>query len=353
MEVLGTAQHVITDNVFESVVPYGGCAIRSSCGATQVVIANNLFVNFGSSAVEVSGIGDSTHLPSANTTVSGNIFDMTEVSPQSRARTCVHVLGAADTIISNNQMYVRGACDPKVTAICLSEPALNVLAHDNLIRNCGIGLAAVTGQSRVGQVIDPQTFVSGTGHVPMERRRSHRYRAYSLVWTSGGKLQGPVTVDEFDPETLRYKLRQPAQLKAGDRFEVFPPSSNWNIHHNTITGCQQPVLLEAWGSPTSVLRDNLIDRGAAVGVKQALRLQGCFQLLGNHISGFDEPGSSALALQPNRLGKPCRNQVRQNVFENCRQLMVESRSGLWQSYLVDNNVLIHCGSVPQGGGTKK
>jgi hypothetical protein len=37
MEDLGTAPHVIANNVFESVVPYGGSAIRSAWGATQVV----------------------------------------------------------------------------------------------------------------------------------------------------------------------------------------------------------------------------------------------------------------------------------------------------------------------------
>jgi hypothetical protein len=109
MEVLGSAQHVVSDNVFESVVPYGGCAIRSGWGATQVVIAHNLFVNFGSPAVEVSGKGDESHLPSANTTISGNIFDMTEIGPQSRPRTCVDVVGAADTIIAELHSRPRAA----------------------------------------------------------------------------------------------------------------------------------------------------------------------------------------------------------------------------------------------------
>lgn len=353
MEVLGTAQHVISDNVFESVVPYGGCAIRSAWGATQVVIANNLFVNFGSSAVEVSGLGDDRHLPSANTIITGNIFDMTEVGPKSNPRACVHVQGAADTIISNNQMYVRGACDPQVTAICLREPAINVLVHDNLIRNCGTGLMAASGQSRVKEVVDPKTFVAGSGQVPMERRRSHRYRGYSLVWKSGGKLRGPVTVEEFDPETLRYKLKEPAELKAGDWFEVFAPAANWNIHDNTVAGCRNPAVLEAWGSHTSLVRDNLFERGATMGVKHALRLQGCFQLLGNQFFGFDEPGSSALSLLPDRLGQPCRSQIRQNVFQNCSQMMVESRSDLWRSCLVEGNLTIHGASVAPVGGPAK
>ena len=337
MEVLGSAQHIVTDNVFESVVPYGGCAIRSGWGATQVVIANNLFVNFGSSAVEVSGVGDDRHLPSANTTITGNIFDMTEIGTQSRPRTCIDIVGAADTIIADNQMYVRGACDPQVTAIHLREPAINVLVHDNLIRHCGTGLAATSGRSRVAEVIDLRTFVSGPGRVPMERRRSHRYRGYSLVWIRGGKPQGPVTVEEFDPETLRYKLAQPANLKPGDWFEVSPPAANWSVHDNTITGCLNPVVLDAWGSATSIFRGNTLERGAARGVKQVLSLRGWFEVRRNTFFGFDEPDSCTLFLLPNRLGQS-RCAVYENLFENCASVTAKGQEELWRSCRVEGNL---------------
>jgi hypothetical protein len=85
---LGDGQHIIADNVFESNVPYGSCAIRSAVGATQVIIRNNLFVNFGSSAVETSGATDPRHYASGNTTITGNIFDMTCVGPKPSASSC-------------------------------------------------------------------------------------------------------------------------------------------------------------------------------------------------------------------------------------------------------------------------
>lgn len=347
LEQLGSAQHIVADNVFESVVPYGGCAVRSAWGATQVVIRNNLFVNFGSSAVEVWGRGDDRHLPSANTTITGNIFDMTEIGLESKPRTCVGILGAADTIISNNQMYVRGACDPRVTAIRLVEPAINLLVHDNLIRNCGAGLAADRSQGRVGEIIDPTTFVSGGGHVPMERRRSHRYRGYSLVWTSGGKVNGPVTVEEFDPDTLRFKLKQPAQLKPGDLYEVYPPSANWNIHDNTITGCQKPVVLDAFGSDTSLLKDNVITRREASGVDAAVIISGRFTLIGNCVSGFDEPDSSALLLNPDRFGKVCPNVIRDDIFRRCARVVNEDQQGAWKASHTDGNLFADCGDTPE------
>jgi hypothetical protein len=60
IDIKGPTDFVIADNVFEQNTPYGGCAIRSASGATQVIIRNNLFVNFGSSAVEISGMASRT-----------------------------------------------------------------------------------------------------------------------------------------------------------------------------------------------------------------------------------------------------------------------------------------------------
>ena len=77
-------------------------------------------------------------------------------------------------------------------------------------------------------------------------------------------------------------------MKIGDGFEVFPPSANWNIHDNTITGCQQPVTLTGYGSDTSFFHDNLISRGGATNATQAVVVTGRFKLIGNCITGFHE-----------------------------------------------------------------
>ncbi|NCO34626.1 MAG: hypothetical protein AUJ92_15465 [Armatimonadetes bacterium CG2_30_59_28] len=118
-------------------------------------------------AIEASGSVDSREYPSANTTITGNIFDMTEIGPASVARTAIEV-SASDAIISDNQIYVRGACDPKVTAIKLTEPAVNVSVHDNLIQNCGSGLITGRALSRVGEVVDSKTFVPGWRTTPVD-----------------------------------------------------------------------------------------------------------------------------------------------------------------------------------------
>ena len=183
---IGAGQHIVANNVFESNVPYGGCAIRSASGSTQITIADNLFINFGSSAVEASGRSDPTHYPSANTTITGNLFDMTEIDDKPVSRTAVAV-SASDAIVSDNQIYVRGVNDSLVTAIKITEPAVNVIVHDNLIRNCGTGIVSDHAISRVGEVIDPVTFVASVRAVPLDHRKARQCQGWRLVWLSDGR----------------------------------------------------------------------------------------------------------------------------------------------------------------------
>jgi hypothetical protein len=290
LEQLGSGQHIVADNVFEGRTFYnghpGGYIVRATCGATQVIVRNNLFVNYNSCGIEIIPGGDTRHLPTSNCTITGNMMDMTAVGEPSRARTAVHV-GSSEAIVSDNQVYTRGDCDANVTAIRLTEPAVNVTAHDNLLRNCGTGIVSDTAWSVVGEIVDPTTFVAGRGTVPMERRRSHRYRGWNLAWFRGGKPDGASVIESFDPETFRFRLKQPREMKIGDRFEVFAPSANWLIHDNTVTGCLQPVVFTSHGSAASLFRDNLIERGG-VNAAQAVVVTGQFTLIGNHVVGFDE-----------------------------------------------------------------
>lgn len=293
---LGAGQHIIADNVFESAVPYGGCAIRSAVGATQVIIRNNLFVNFGSSAVEASGNTDATHYASGNTIITGNIFDMTCVGTTTVQRTAINV-SANDTTVGDNQIYVRGPTDPTVTGFRLREPAINVNVHDNIIRNCGVGIATLKGEGRIGEVIDGRTFVrsKAPSGLPLERIRPHMCDGWRLAWLDDkGKPTGATSIIEsFDPESLHFKLREEHAMKAGERFEVIAPSLNWLVHDNTVVGCEQPVALDAHGSATSIFRGNLIERGDAAKATEAFLGQGRFILEDNHVAGFENDGVPA------------------------------------------------------------
>ncbi|MFH0797482.1 MAG: hypothetical protein V2A65_10615 [Candidatus Omnitrophota bacterium] len=360
LEKYQSGQHIVADNVFEGRLSYGGYVIGASAGAAQIIIRNNLFVNYNSSAVQIMGTGSDRDLPAANATVTGNIFDMTNVGEESMPRTAIHV-AAPDMLVSDNQIYVRNGQNPDVTAIRVTEPALNANIHDNLIRNCGAGIVTAAPQSNVGEIFDPQTFSHAGGlkefrewccpakviarvtvAVPYERRQSHRYRGWTMVPLRDGRPAGTLVIEDFDPETLRFKLREPHGMESGQAFEVIVPAANWNIHDNTIDGCLKPVRLVSYGSPTSLFRNNLITRGAAAGVMEAVVVSGVFTLAGNTIAGFDEPGSAALVLFPDRFDKAPRNVYRGNVFEQCSCAVRESGSRLWESARSEANLFIEC-----------
>jgi hypothetical protein len=280
---LGSGQHIIADNVFDGNTCYGGCAIRSSRGATQVIIRNNLFINFASSGVEVGGAGFANEFPSSNTTITGNIFDMTVVGPKALARTAITV-AADDTIVSDNQIYVRGGSDATLTGIRLREPARNALVHNNLLRNCGAGIVSTVAHAGVGVLVDDTTFVAKGGNVP-NSWRPEGFRGWPLDWIREGKVVGSSVVDSFDPITLRVQLKQAYEMKVGDQFEIYPRSANWNIHDNTLSGCLSSVVLDSHGSATSLLRDNQISQPATVSGKPAIQIvRGQFELIGNRIT---------------------------------------------------------------------
>ena len=351
LEELGSGQHIVADNTFESGVCYGLCAVRAASGATQVVVRNNLFVNFNSSAVEMTSQTGVRHLPAANTAIIGNVFDMTCVNDEPEARHAI-LVSAADAIVADNQIYVRGACDPAVTGIRLAEPALNTIAHDNLVRGCGAGIVTERVQAAVGEVIDAATFTRDplSRHLPLVPRRSHCYRDWRIVWITDEAPAGASVIDSFDPETLQFALREPREMAPGDLFEVFPPrGANWNIHHNTVTGCRRPLVLDSYGGPTCAVADNLISRGEVEGVRAAVEVRGCFRLTGNQLTDFDEPDCAALALHPDRAGRESGALYLRNIFENCAVPIGDGGPGLWLAAQTGENLFLGCGSPPPVG----
>jgi hypothetical protein len=346
LEQLGTGQHIVADNVFESICPYGACMIRAAAGANQVIIRNNLFVNFNSSAVHISAETGPLDLPASNALVTGNIFDMTAIGEPPRRRIAVD-LSASDVIVGDNQVYVRGAGDPLLTGIRLRDDALNVNVHDNLLQSCGMAISAFRLAGRIGEVLDPTAFLCEPGTVPLVCRSSHRYRGWNVAWLANNRPTGTSVIQSFDPETLRFTLHEPRAMKAGDSFEMFPSGgANWNIHDNTITGCLEPITLDSYGSETSTLRNNLVSRGAAAGVKQAAEVHGRFNFVGNQFFGFDEPGSAALSLGPDRLGRPLPNLYRDNVFDHCAAVVGKGEQAFWNAARTADNVFLSCGRLP-------
>jgi len=280
--------------------------------------------------------------PPRNIAITGNIVDLTYNGKDARERVGIAV-NTSDTTVSDNQIYVRGKSGRGVAGIRLYEGALNVNVHDNLVRNCALGLSAHRLRGKVIEVVDATTFLHRG--IPLQWRDSHLYRGWNVVWFKGNSPVARSIIDCYYPDTLQFKLREPRQMRVGDAFEVYHPSANWTIHSNTITGCPRPVMLDAYGSATSVLRGNLISRGAATGVKAAIEVHGAFKLIGNHIVGFDEKGSSALAIYPDPLGRVCPNLYRCNTFERCTIAVKETQKGLWDAAKSEGNLFIKCGSA--------
>jgi hypothetical protein len=280
---LGIGQAIVRDNVFEGIGRCGGVTVIY--GTAQVVVANNLFINYNGNAIVASSATVHNNYPSQNISISGNIIDLTCIGGKPASRMGIHV-SASGVQLHDNQIYVRGACDPKATGIELRDGALNVNAHDNLIRNCARGIVTQRLSGTITEADDSRTFRQAG--LPLEWRTSHLYRDWNLVWLKDGKPSDQSVIEGYDAKMLQFKLKEPRDMKPGDRFEVFPSSANWNIHDNIITGCPQPLALTSHGSDTSFFRDNLIECGGATNAAQAIVATGRFKLSGNHIAGSSE-----------------------------------------------------------------
>ena len=166
----------------------------------------------------------------------------------------------------------------------------------------------------------------------------------SLIWSRSDKTQsqtGTSVIESFDPATLRFRLREPRTMKVGDSFEVIAPSVNWNIHNNIITACLRPAVLSSYGSSTSLFKNNLVTRGSTLKVLLGVEVHGRFQLLNNHLTGFDEHGAVALALYSNAIGLS-KSHYKSNIFENCYDVVTESQPGLWKISMTKDNLTIEC-----------
>ncbi len=348
---LGCGQAIVANNVFEGCEGRNG-GIHLGHGPRQVTIANNLFINYNGAAITASSYccrtGDMaarSSFPARNAVIKGNIIDLTYPGKTPRSRWGINV-SASDITLADNQIYVRGDPDPLAFGIKISEPARNVTVHDNLIRNCTSGIHTTRIQSGVRKVIDASSFLET--HLPLEWRSSHSYGGWSLYWTSGASKGKISRIESFDPATTVFKLAKPHELKEGDKFELIPADgANWNIHDNTVTSCKNPLVLDAYGSSTSLVRDNLISRGSATGVKQAVLVKGRFKLIGNQLTGFNEPNSAAILLDVDRLGKICPNLIHDNIVEDCAQAIKETLPGTWKASNTAGNLFINCKDAPK------
>jgi len=293
-DILPSGQHIVSNNTFEGSLAYGNSYVAAIAGATPVIISNNIFVNLNASAIEVSGHGNARHLPAGNVIITGNAIDLTCVSGESRTRFGISA-STNDSTISNNQIYTRKGIDPQTTGILLAEPAHNLVIHDNTIRNCQTGLEATRIKGSIGEIVDSRTFKSN-GRMPWPRRDTHRFQGYQIVWIPNASepdifVDGPV-IETFEPDEGVFRLREDFELKPNAVFVVRSPQGfSWNIHHNIISDCAQPVKLDVFGGATAVFSDNVMKRSEFPdGVEKfPAEIGGQFTRSNNLYSGIEKP----------------------------------------------------------------
>ena len=89
--------------------------------------------------------------------------------------------------------------------------------------------------------------------------------------------------------------------------------------------------LEELGSGQHIVANNVFEAstpygGAAAGVKHAIELRGDFDVMGNRLFGFGEPGCTAIGLYPDRAERKLRLILRGNIFERCARPMDDSEA---------------------------
>ena len=114
------------------------------------------------------------------------------------------------------------------------------------------------------------------------------------------------------------------------------------MHDNTVTDCLRPVVLDSYGSRTTIFKSNLVTRGNTTNVPHGIEVHGCFQLIDNRITDFDEDKSIALALYTDPIGRVSKSQYLGNIFENCFDVVNESQPELWKKSLTKDNLTIGC-----------
>ena len=117
---------------------------------------------------------------------------------------------------------------------------------------------------------------------------------------------------------------------------------NWSIHDNTITDCLRPVVMDSYGSRTSLFKNNLITRGSTNKVLLGVEVHGCFQFFDNRLIGFDEQDLAAMALYPDAIDRVAKSQYLGNIFENCFYAVTESKPGMWKNAMAKDNLTIAC-----------
>jgi hypothetical protein len=260
---VGPTQAIIADNVFEGETFLGGISVGNS--ATQVIISNNIFNGFSKEcAIMILG--------GKRVIVTGNHIDMTRIGDNPDNARCAITVEASNVSIADNQIYARGERSGKVTGIHVADHAVNVNIHDNLIENCHCGFR--TGarvyvqqgeegnfefhhtESEVVEKLGSCAFRDKSLPLPCDTIMP--YHAWTLRWLTGANIGKTSVIESYDPKNRAISLKEDIAMSVGDKFALYPRNANWHIHHNTISDCKIPMIVELAGREGINIKDNII-----------------------------------------------------------------------------------------------
>jgi len=86
-----------------------------------------------------------------------------------------------------------------------------------------------------------------------------------LRWLTGSNAGQTTSIENYDKLDRTITIKAEMPLQAGDRFAVYPRCANWQVHHNIIIGCMQPMTVDLLGSEGVNLNDNTVSSPESVG----------------------------------------------------------------------------------------
>ena len=111
-------------------------------------------------------------------------------------------------------------------------------------------------ESEVAETLGPRAFRDKS--LPVRCDDAAPYRGWFLRWLTGTQAGKTATLEHYDPKDRTVTLKEDLSLQAGDRFAVYPRSANWQIHHNTITDCVNPMIVDLFGKDGVHIDDNVL-----------------------------------------------------------------------------------------------
>jgi hypothetical protein len=267
-EEIDIGQAIISDNIFEGGA--WGYGLNINNPISKVIISNNLFIACSKApAIGINNRGQRGFPGKATISITGNNIDLSLREQFPDYKRVGIVVQGSNVIIANNHIYDHGNEVKKTTGISISNDSTNIHVHDNIINNCYNGIRngsrtyidGINGNGDFKFLHSESEVEEALGTDSFEDKLLlylSCYQGWKLRWLTGHNAGKVSIIKSFDHQTRTLKLGEKLEMQAGDRFEVCPEFSNWQIHNNTIENCIKPLKVDMFSPEGIFLKDNVI-----------------------------------------------------------------------------------------------